>query len=270
MKNENHKTLQAKPLALVTAGLAAACLLLGVSATQAQLINFDTPGGLLSANNGPFVNYNGAGATGSSGDFWNAIVGTYSGGQGNFTGGTNSGDLLSDDSTSSLITLTLGNSQFYSGGGQGANGTPDGLEGPFLYGPGTPITGTLNNVSAGTYNLFLYVANRSNDPGFDKIDSGTVQVTPSGGSPISLNYANIQGSTVFTAGADYLEFANLAVGAGGTVSFSITGTGNGGNEADFNGLQLQAVPEPSTFALAGLGLVSLAGIRSWKRRQATV
>lgn len=238
-----------KAKALVLASLAGLAI---ASTAHAQLINFEVPTAL--GGNA----YSGPAAIGSSGDFWNAVPGAFAlNSQGAYTGGTTSGDFLSDDLTSSPITLTLGSSQYFSKGGQGAvnpiSGNPDALEGPFLYNSGSPITGSLNNVATGTYNLFLYVANFNTQAQFDKVDSGTISVN--GGTPVS--YANIQGSTSFTAGADYLEFAGVTPSTG-TISFSIASTG----EVDFNGLQLQAVtaPEPSSYALmlGGLGVLALA------------
>src|ERR1700722_8260550 len=186
-----------KVKALILASLAGFAL---ASTAHAQLINFEVPSAL-GGNQ-----YAGPAAIGSSGDYWNPVQGTYPlNSQGTYTGGITSGDFLSDDLTSSSITLTTGSSQYYSKAGQGAvdpiSGNPDALEGPFLYNSGgTPITGTLNNVAARTYNLVLYVANYSSDPTYDKVDSGTISVN--GGTPVS--YANIQGSTSFVEGADYL------------------------------------------------------------------
>src|SRR5580692_11010328 len=87
------------------------------NATQAQVINFDVPGGAGA------VNYSGQGACPDPGNnYWNAIVG------GGTTLATN---LISDGVTASPITLTSQLGGTY--GTQGANGTAAGLQQPYEY-----------------------------------------------------------------------------------------------------------------------------------------
>src|ERR1700722_6382562 len=113
--------------------------------TQAQVINFDVPGGAGAAN------YSGQGAYPDPGNnFWNAIVGG---------GTTRATNLLSNGSTRSPITLTsqLGGTF----GTQGTQGTPAALQQPYEYNDGALQTDTLNGVPAGTYNLYLYGINNT-------------------------------------------------------------------------------------------------------------
>src|SRR5271154_1685326 len=127
----------------------AACLMVCWEPAQAQVINFDVPGGVSG-----YVKYSGQGALSDSGNnYWNPVVTSspYS-----TPPGTNS-----DGVTTSLITLTApygaGSGAVYTGDPQGANGTPAGLFAPFESDKNaTSETNTLNNVPAGAYNLYLY------------------------------------------------------------------------------------------------------------------
>src|SRR3974390_778453 len=91
--------------------LLALCIGLCDTATLAQVINFDVPGGAGAAN------YSGQGAYPDPGNnYWNPVVG-------NGTTGPNS--YLSDGVTPSSITLTSQMGGAY--GTQGTQGTPAGL-----------------------------------------------------------------------------------------------------------------------------------------------
>ncbi|HVU27572.1 MAG TPA: carbohydrate-binding protein [Verrucomicrobiae bacterium] len=192
-----------------------------------QVVNFDAPGGLGG------VNYSGAGAAFDSGNYWNPIV----------KGGTTIGGLLSDGATASSITLTDKSPSNYNPG-QGAQGTPAGLEAPFLLeNNGAVVMETLNNVPAGIYNLYLYGKN-SNDSGGDNGDRGTTFTVSVGGTSYGTQSTINSITTSFTKGNDYVEFINLIVETAGTISFTYTantaatGSHNPQTEGDFNGLQL--------------------------------
>ncbi len=280
---------------LLTSSLAGAgAMLCGVA--QAQFVlNYDVPGA-----GGWGVNYVGLGAAPDlAGDtYWNPTGGTpanysYSGG----TTGGGFGDLLSDGATYTTITLTLNAGGSYNSGGQGAQGTVGGLSAPFVFNS----SGTLNNVAAGTYDLYLYGYN------YPDGDRGTTFTVSAGGtsygsqSTLGANWNQSDNTTVITsfvqggafnnvvsggtpgpdavAGSDYVEYTDITLATAGTISFTFAGnpfdrasgfsdqdySGNNG-EGDFNGLQLvQIVPEPSTMALAGLGICGL--IVAMKRRR---
>ncbi|HWD20317.1 MAG TPA: hypothetical protein VHB20_13670 [Verrucomicrobiae bacterium] len=192
---------------------------------QAQVINFNVPGGAGAAN------FAGAGACPDTGrTYWNPVAG------GGRTGATN---LLSDGATSSPITLTSQLGGTY--GTQGAQGTPAALLQPYEYNSGAIRTNTLNSVPAGSYDLYLYSINNDGTRGT------TFSVTTDLMGAQSQSTVNTPESlTTFTPGADYVVFRNLAVGAGGLIRFTWTGNPNtalaGNNEGDFCGLQLARVP----------------------------
>jgi hypothetical protein len=187
---------------------------------QAQVINFDVPGGAGASN------YSGQGAYSNPGsNYWNAVIG----------GGTSSGSRLSDGVTTSPITLTSELGGTY--GTQGAQGMPAGLQQPYEYNDAELQADTLNKVPAGTYNLYLYGINNTGTRGT------TFTVCTSVMSPYSLSTSNTPASlTTFVQGADYVIFSNIVVGADGTIAFTWIGNPNvslaGNNEGDFNALQL--------------------------------
>jgi hypothetical protein len=210
--------------------LTAACLILCVQASQAQVINFDVPGGAGAAN------YSGQGACPEGGNYWNPIVG------GGTTGATNR---LSDGITASPITLTSQLGGTY--GTQGGQGTPAGLQQPYEYNNVDLRLDTLNNVPAGTYNLYLYGINNTGTRG--TLFTVSTPVMPA----ISLSTSNTPASlTTFTLGADYVVFSNVVVGAVGTIIFTWTANSNvtvaGNIEGDLNALQLAFVSSSTNVA----------------------
>lgn len=268
---------------LLTSALVAVGALLGSAAHAQFVLNYDAPGFY-------GANYVGLGAApdNAANTYWNALPG--SGG----TTGSPFSDLLSDGATSTSITLTLSSYNTYNNGSGSPNTPVTGLLAPFIIAAGTS-TGTLNNIPNGTYDLYLYGANW---PDADRAASFTVNGSTQSTLGINWNVANhtynestfVQGGSFnnagaggavgpnAVAGANYVEFANLTVSSG-SLMFSWTanpidrpgGLSNQdysgiNGEGDFNGLQLvQVVPEPSTVALGGLGLLGFLGSR--KRRQ---
>ena len=190
-------------------------------AIQAQVINFDVPGGAGAAN------YSGQGAYPDPGNnYWNPIVG------GGTTGATS---LLSDGVTHSPITLTSQFGGTY--GTQGTQGTPAALHQPYEYNNAILRTDTLSNIPAGTYNLYLYGINNTGTRGTTFTVS--TALTP----PATKSTVNTPASlTTFTPGADYVVFNNVVVGTAGTITFTWTANANvtvsGNNEGDLNALQL--------------------------------
>ncbi len=194
------------------------------SPTEAQVINFDTPGGISG-----FVNYSGQGAYSDPGNnYWNPIV----------QNGTTSAGLLSDGSTSSPITLTVSSDSVFSAG-QGTQGTPSGLQAPFVDSKPGPKTCTLNNVPAGCYYLYLYGING---------DAGDCNR----GTTFTLGEATL--STVnstaaynsFIQGNDYVVFKTIVGPGSGSITFTYQANANvqvGGvanNIGNLNGVQLVA------------------------------
>ena len=204
--------------------LSAACFGLCNATTRAQVINFDVPGGAGAAN------YSGQGAYPDPGNnYWNPVVGN---------GTTGSNARLSDGVTPSPITLTSQMGGTF--GTQGTQGTPAGLQQPYQYNNVALRTDTLNNVPAGTYNLFLYGINNTGTRGT------TLTVTTSLMGPVSLSTSNTPASlNSFIYGADYVGFSNVVVGTDGGITFTWIGNPNvtvsGNNEGDLNAVQLEFV-----------------------------
>jgi hypothetical protein len=201
--------------------LSAVCLGLCNTTTHAQVINFDVPGGASAAN------YSGQGAYSDPGNnYWNPVVGNGT------TGATN---LLSDGVTPTPITLTSQMGGTY--GTQGLQGTPAALQQPYQYNNAATRTDTLNNVPAGTYNLYLYGINNDGTRGT------TFTVYTPVMAPVVLTTSNTPASlTSFIQGADYVVFSNIVVGTLGTITFTWTSNANVTHlpniEGDFNALQL--------------------------------
>jgi hypothetical protein len=189
---------------------------------NAQVINFDVPGGVSGS-----ANYSGQGAYPDPGhNWWNPIRG------GTTTAATN---LLSDGISHSPITLTSELGGTY--GTQGTQGTAAGLQQPYEYNNAALQADTLNNVPAGTYNLYLYGINNDGTRGTIYTVSTPIM------SPVSLATSNTPASlTSFTYGADYVIFSNVVVGSSGTITFTWVGNpdvqNTGNNEGDLNALQL--------------------------------
>ncbi len=263
MERKNHpiRVFGTKFLISTTAGLAAVCVVLGGNEAQAQAVNFDTRGAVTTGGTSVFgsgyPNYSGQGAYSDAGhNYWNPMV----------LNGTTAIATNSDGATISAITLSDTSPSSYNGGnGAGTQGTPRGLiSGFFLENNGTARTETLHNVPAGTYNLFLYGANAGQDRGV--IFTASVGATSYGtNSTVNLNAfapENYNNDTAFIAGTNYVEFTNLVVSAGGTITFTYTAnntinrpTGlanqdySGSNgEGDFDGLQLVTVSSSVTLA----------------------
>jgi hypothetical protein len=201
--------------------LAAVCIRLFAGTTQAQVVNFDVPGGAGA------VNYSGQGAySDPANNYWNPVVGNGT------TGATN---LLSDGVTASPITLTSRMGGTY--GTQGAQGTPAALQQPYEYNNSVLQLDTLNNVPPGTYNLYLYGINNTGTRGTTFTVFTTVMA------PLTLATSNTPASlNNFIRGADYVIFSNVVVGTPGTITFTWTSNANvtvpGNLEGDFNALQL--------------------------------
>jgi hypothetical protein len=195
-------------------------------------INFDVPGGAGGAN------YVGQGAYSDPGNnYWNAIVAN-----GTTPAGTNS-----DGVTLNTITFTEAQTGQFQGGTFTTEGTPQALE--YYYADVTSSatnTCTLNNVPAGTYNLYLYGINGGT--GGTRSDRGTTFTVSSDSTPAtSQSTVNTSsGFTSFIQGNSFVLFTNILVGTGSTITFTYshnpnaTNTINTQTEGDFNGLQLQS------------------------------
>jgi hypothetical protein len=170
------------------------------------------------------------------------------------------------DTTYGFDNGAIGYNSPNAGDNNTAQGQPSFILGEAAVVNGANPTGsfTLHHVPAGTYNLYLYGANFDNDRGaVFSVASGA----PLGGVTTTMNTKTGSPANAFVPGATYVEWLNVTpnasgdiAGTWGAVSNTITGqTGEG----DFNGLQLVAVPEPTTLAVLGL---PLAGMLIRRRR----
>ena len=200
--------------------------------------------------------YTGAAVLGSSGDLWNGITG---GDYGNFT------TAISDSTGSSAAGVTVHVWNYYSTynntGGTTAN--PMGLMQDYINAPawgnpadGWPIKVELANLPTLTaFSLVVYAAGDGTGQNV-AIDLAT-----------DANFGTVLQSAAVTSasrdisagqGVAYQLFSGTT-SASGTIDFQVRTTVN--NWHALNGLQLEVVPEPSSLALCGGGLVLLGAFR---------
>lgn len=225
--------MRRKKIAATVAG----CVLASMPA-HAGLVNVD-----FNSIGGSSGTYNGAAVLGRVGDTWNTL-------SGNSFGDTaaRSGIALSgSDGTSSGVTISFsGQDGFYDVGDCGiGNGCGvfsfsqyKSLMDDYVYTSGTVTVSISGLVFDGAYRVILYSA--SNHTGRDTVfnvnGSTKTVVTP---------------DTNFVDGDGYADFTTQADNSG-NLSFTFTHGQNG--EGNLNGIQIQSIPEPTTFALMGLGL----------------
>ena len=263
-----------KTLLIVLGAIGAA----GLASVQAQLINVNFTdaninqayGGGDSTPTPPGTVMTGAAATGSAGDVWNGLGGfTYAspGGAATYT----SGPLVNSAGAPTGVSLSLSAPS----GTYGANSVNWSNYSPFSWasladeqaltgGPYTPYSAlyshtlvansatadgsvVLSGLTPGTYNLFLYNASDANE------GTGRTSTFVVNGVTQTSTYGPNGGGvypTTLISGVDYVEYARVTTTGTLTINF-----GNLiASESDLNGLQLQAVPEPGTLALLGMGL----------------
>ena len=176
----------------------------------------------------------------------------------------------------STVTLTISGGYTADNSGLAGSGIKQGTPG-FLLSTAALTTSTatftLGSVPKGTYNLFLYGANNNGDRGA----AFTVAAANGGralGGFTSTTNANTGGANTnpaFILGTNYVEFLGVTPDASGNITGTwgaVTNPFSGlTGEGDFNGLQLQAVPEPGTWtAVLGAAVAGLF-VRVFRRRK---
>jgi hypothetical protein len=230
-----------------------------------------------SSASGPYSGSSGllrAGVTDGSGDYWASGTGA-SGGTGIYYYGNNSSQAVLNGSIAGrALGLYSGNLYYTTGSGTTGfymmTGTPT---------SGTPTTTLLASTGGTPYGFVLnpglttlYIAN----------ESGGIQKWTFGGSSWSLSYTLDSGvdfdwvTANFSGANPVLYASSLANNSTGNSIYTITDTGSGSaatildtisasssDSGDFDGVVFVPTPEPSVFALAGLGLLLCIG--NWRR-----
>ena len=249
----------------------------GLASVQAQLFNVNFTDANINAAYGggdstptpPGTTMTGPAVLGSAGDVWNGLGGfTYvaPGGAASYT----SGPLVNSLGVATGVSLSLSAPS----GTYGANSVNWGNYSTFSWasladeqaqtgGPYTPYSAlfshtlvansaaangsvTLTGLAANqAYNLVLYSASDVN------VGAGRTSTFVVNGVTQTTTWTS-SGATTLIAGVDYTEYLSTVSDGTGTLTI------NFGNliasESDLNGFQLQAVPEPGTLAVLGMGL----------------
>ena len=237
-----------KSLGLLTGtALLASLPLSGVA--QSILYNLD-------ANSGTSPTYTGAAILGSSGDLWNAFV------AGSYVGSPTYFSLMdSTGSTAAGVQFAIWNNvgNYNNTGGSTAN--PMDLMSDYINaaaaGDGWPIKVEISNLPTSTaFQLVVYAAGDTAGQG------GTISLATDSTFGTIIQSANTTGASrdlSAGAGVAYQTFSGTT-SASGTVDFEVANTSDW---HALNGFQVQitAVPEPSSLALCGGGLVLLGVFR---------
>lgn len=218
---------------------------------SAQLWNVDF--------NGASGNMTGAGVVGSAGDVWNVATTAPS--------ATPVGIALSDSTGNAGNSINLTYTGLESSGTISADGSAnpaslmDAFRSNLNGGGGTSfalMTYDWSGLAANT--TYSVVAYGASTPGTDR---GTVFFEIIGGSALGATTGSIV--DIFDASAAGNAYTSFSITSDGTGAATFLSNFNSATstQSPVNGFQIALVPEPTTFALAGLGLLAVL----WRKRQ---
>ncbi len=197
----------------------------------------------------------GAAVVGNSGDQWNLIT--------SFPGAT-ARALNNTAGAASGISMTSSNPGggiFYRSAAAFTTWTPTDYENLMssyiasTNNSGSKNTLTFTGLNTSTlYDIYVYTSSDVNNRRIAVDINGTQQ---------TANASNAS-LTTFVLNTNYLRFSNMSFGSG-TMTLQYW---TAANEADMNGIQIVAVPEPGTLLLGGLAAACGGGGVWWKRRKA--
>jgi len=193
---------------------------------------------------------------GSPGDSWTTVSSTLGSNGSEIGGGTGLNINLG-----SGLSVIINNYYNHTGGNSNNNASPFG---PFINGwfsreanQGPPSLTFTGFASTDVVNLVIFSASHTNE------NRGIITVSADGASSLSTDItAGPTQPTSFIAapGADsnYALFSNIQPDGGGEIVVTLD---SNGNFSDFNGFQLQVIPEPSSLSTLGLGALGLLLLR---------
>lgn len=117
---------------------------------------------------------------------------------------------------------------------------------------------SFTGLTPGQYNFYAYTS------GDIDADGRRLAMEVGGITQTSEAMVNVATTSTFVANRNYLLFSNLTVGLDGTLSGSWWNPAGAEIMANFNGFQLQAVPEPHEYAM--VACAGMVGFGLWRRR----
>lgn len=223
-----------------------AIALLGSSLSSAAVYNVKYLGGLA-----PIATSSLQGVLGTTGETWNQATGNFtnlndSAGGSSTVGVSGIQDDNDNDENLSGLKIFSGNASSF---GKGVDRT-------------ITITGlTLN----GLYDIYIYALSHNTGSWGNTADTEraagsfiTTNISGNGQTQALENGNTGTGPGTFTAGSNYVLFQSIVADGSGNISIVANALdGAGATRLHVNGLQIAAVPEPSSTALLGLGGLAL-------------
>ena len=270
----NSKTLpSSRLLGVLSAGIVCLNASLLYAQTAAGLIDVQFNGNSISTAYGgggpdPGPTQSGAVLIGSAGDIWNAFNNssfTFSA----FPNGASARGHALDDANGSPsgVSMSLTASTTYNAQSFGNHSPFVTVNSPYQNLMQSIVTGQVPQTISlsglapnATFNLILYNAGDNNVIAPGRTSTFTVN---------GVTQTSLWDGTTSTlvAGVDYVNYSSVTANGSGNlvINYGVAG-GTGDLETDLNGFQLQAVPEPSTWAMLAAGGVLMLGYHRSSRR----